>query len=160
VVVNGLEVSSDSRAAVAVSRMFWTPHFHFPPPPNAAPAKDEAPAEEVREFNPYRLLVELLCTLNPSSSPSITPTPESQHPQGSASTPHHGKPARHRAETPGSAMPIQDWQDIRSWLIFRGERMRAHRHGEILCCKSHQQETHGGKRTYGENECRSNSAYD
>jgi hypothetical protein len=57
-------------------------------------------------------------------------------------------------------MSIQDWQDIRGWFIFSGERMRAHRHREILCCKSHQQETHGGKRTYGENECRSNSADD
>jgi hypothetical protein len=60
--------------------MFWTPHFDFPPPPNAAPVKDEARAEEAHEFNLIELLIEPFRTLNLSSSSSITPTPESQHP--------------------------------------------------------------------------------
>jgi calcium/calmodulin-dependent protein kinase I len=50
-------------------------------------------------------------------------------------------------------MPIQDGQNIGSWLILGGERMRTHRYREILCSKSDQQATNGGPRAHGQLDC-------
>ncbi|KAL8923276.1 MAG: hypothetical protein Q9208_004676 [Pyrenodesmia sp. 3 TL-2023] len=46
-------------------------------------------------------------------------------------------------------MPLQNRENVRRWLVLGGERMRAHRHGKILCGKGHQQKDDGRKRTYG-----------
>jgi hypothetical protein len=60
-----------------------------------------------------------------------------------------------------AAMSLQDRKDAGCWKLLGGQRVCAHRHGEILCCQGHQQEAYGRTRAHGQerNRCSETRVY-
>ena len=46
-------------------------------------------------------------------------------------------------------MPLQDWEDAGGGLLLGCQRVRTHRHREILCREGHKQANDAGKRAHG-----------